>query len=160
MSRIPPLTFISVLAQVREVDDRAADQGRGDFKPTLASGDGVGDIDVAAQLVGGEARVPVKDREIPSAARVAWFGRDEIERVGWDETPEDRLLSRETRAISQQAIETLPPSQREVITLRDIEGWTSDEVCNVLGITETDQRVLLQRARSKVRRALEQYFYE
>jgi RNA polymerase sigma-70 factor (ECF subfamily) len=76
---------------------------------------------------------------------------------GWSEVPEQRLLSQETRAVVQQAIDALPPSQREVITLRDIEGWTSEEVRNALSISETNQRVLLHRARSKVRRALEQY---
>lgn len=76
----------------------------------------------------------------------------------WDEIPEDRLLSQETRAVVEQAIEALAPSQRAVITLHDVEGLTSDEVCNVLGITDTNQRVLLHRARSKVRRALERYF--
>jgi len=54
----------------------------------------------------------------------------------------------------------LSPGQREVITLRDIEGWTSAEVCNFLAISETNQRVLLHRARSRVRQALEQYFGE
>jgi RNA polymerase sigma-70 factor, ECF subfamily len=75
----------------------------------------------------------------------------------WNELPEDRLLSRETLARIQAAIAALPPSQREVITLRDVEGWTSEEVCNVLDITETNQRVLLHRARAKVRRDVEQY---
>ena len=56
-----------------------------------------------------------------------------------------------------EAIETLPPNQREVIRLRDVLGWSSAEVCNALDITETNQRVLLHRARAKVRRALEGY---
>jgi RNA polymerase sigma-70 factor (ECF subfamily) len=77
----------------------------------------------------------------------------------WD-LPEERLLGKETLDHVAAAIETLAPSQREVITLRDVNGWSSKEVCNVLGITETNQRVLLHRARSKVRRALEQYFDE
>jgi RNA polymerase sigma-70 factor, ECF subfamily len=75
----------------------------------------------------------------------------------WEALPEERLIGQETRAQIQQAINALPGSQREVIRLRDVEGWTSEEVCNVLEITETNQRVLLHRARSKVRRALEQY---
>ena len=78
----------------------------------------------------------------------------------WEDVPEDRLLSRETEEAVAAAIETLPDSQRTVITLRDVDGWSSDEVCNVLGITETNQRVLLHRARSKVRTALERYLDE
>jgi RNA polymerase sigma-70 factor (ECF subfamily) len=76
----------------------------------------------------------------------------------WREMPEERLLSQETRACIDRAIEALPPGQREVITLRDIEGWTSNETCSLLGISAPNQRVLLHRARSKVRRALESYF--
>jgi RNA polymerase sigma-70 factor, ECF subfamily len=75
----------------------------------------------------------------------------------WDETPEDRLLSRETARLIRKVVETLPANQRQVITLRDMEGWTSHEVCNILEISETNQRVLLHRARSKVRQALEDY---
>lgn len=76
----------------------------------------------------------------------------------WDDVPEERLLSQETRNIIRRAMEALPPNQREVMTLRDIEGWSSEEVCNVLMISETNQRVLLHRARSRVRQALEVYF--
>lgn len=75
----------------------------------------------------------------------------------WDDIPEDRFLSLETQRIIREAIEALPLAQRQVITLRDVEGWPSEEICNVLGISETNQRVLLHRARAKVRRALEQY---
>ncbi len=78
----------------------------------------------------------------------------------WEGLPEARLLSLETRAVIQKAIDGLPPGQRQVITLRDIDGWSSAEVCNVLDISETNQRVLLHRARSKVRHALEAYFGE
>lgn len=78
----------------------------------------------------------------------------------WDDIPEAVLLNRETREYVQSAIDQLPESQRIVITLRDVEMLTSDEVCNILGITETNQRVLLHRARSKVRRALAQYLRE
>lgn len=78
----------------------------------------------------------------------------------WDEIPEERLLSLETRGQIEQAIQALPPAQREVITLRDVEGWTSDEVCDFLGISQANQRVLLHRARTQVRRALEQYLTE
>ena len=69
----------------------------------------------------------------------------------WDEIPEERILSDETRAYIEGAIEALPPDQREVITLRDIEGWTAEETCSFLGVSEANQLVLLHRARSKVR---------
>jgi RNA polymerase sigma-70 factor (ECF subfamily) len=78
----------------------------------------------------------------------------------WGDSPEDRLLSAEVRAEVQHAIDALPPGQREVITLSDIEGWTAEEVSGVLRITPINQRVLLHRARSKVRHALERYFEE
>ena len=74
--------------------------------------------------------------------------------------PEERLLAAETRAVVEQAIATLPPTQRAVISLRDIEGWSAEEVCNALTLTETNQRVLLHRARSVVRAALERYLEE
>ena len=74
--------------------------------------------------------------------------------------PEDMLLAHETRSMIERAIARLPPSQRAVITLRDVEGWTADEVRNALELSETNQRVLLHRARAKVRGALEQYLSE
>jgi RNA polymerase sigma-70 factor, ECF subfamily len=73
------------------------------------------------------------------------------------ELPEDRLLAAETREQIAAAIAALPATQASVITLRDVHGWSSDEVCNALDITEVNQRVLLHRARAKVRRALEGY---
>ncbi len=57
----------------------------------------------------------------------------------------------------EEAIASLPRAQREVITLRDVEGWTAEEVCNALGIADTNQRVLLHRGRARVRSALERY---
>jgi len=76
----------------------------------------------------------------------------------WDDlTPERLLLSHESRAYLQAAIDELPPNQRAVVTLRDIEGLDSAEVCNVLSISETNQRVLLHRGRSRLRAALERY---
>jgi RNA polymerase sigma-70 factor, ECF subfamily len=75
----------------------------------------------------------------------------------WSGVPEDRLLSAETRAVVMRAIDRLPPMQAEVIRLHDIAGWTSEEVRNALDLTQTNQRVLLHRARAKVRRALDDY---
>jgi RNA polymerase sigma-70 factor (ECF subfamily) len=71
--------------------------------------------------------------------------------------PEERLLAGETRGVVEQAIAALPENQRAVITLRDVEGLSAEEACNVLGVSETNQRVLLHRARAKVRAALERY---
>ncbi|MCA1845159.1 MAG: RNA polymerase sigma factor, partial [Actinobacteria bacterium] len=75
----------------------------------------------------------------------------------WEGIPEDRLLSAEARAVVEGAIATLPDTQRAVITLRDLKGFTAQEACEVLGLTEANQRVLLHRARSKVRARLEDY---
>ena len=71
--------------------------------------------------------------------------------------PDELLLASETRKHLAAAIRRLPPAQRAVIALRDVEGWSADEVCNVLELSETNQRVLLHRGRSTVRRALERY---
>ena len=71
------------------------------------------------------------------------------------EWPEERLLSGETLRVVQAAIDALPASQRAVIVLRDVEGWSAEEACNALELSETNQRVLLHRARSKVRKELE-----
>lgn len=76
------------------------------------------------------------------------------------ELPEDRLLAEETSALVAAAIEKLPGRQRQVITLRDIEGWDADEVCQCLGVSAANQRVLLHRARAAVRAGLEDYFME
>jgi RNA polymerase sigma-70 factor (ECF subfamily) len=91
------------------------------------------------------------------------FGRDGhwvLAPQSWDELPEERLLARETRERIRAAIAVLPPRQQTVITLRDVEGWTAEEVCELLEIAPTHQRVLLHRARSAVRQSLEQYLSE
>jgi RNA polymerase sigma-70 factor (ECF subfamily) len=80
--------------------------------------------------------------------------------ASWRAVPEERLLSAETRAVIDRAIEALPPAQRIVITLRDVQGFNAGDVCNVLDVSETNQRVLLHRARSKVRAAIEEYLHE
>ena len=68
-----------------------------------------------------------------------------------------RLLEQETLELIERTIAELPPAQAIVITMRDVAGFDSEQVCNTLEITETNQRVLLHRARSRVRRALEEY---
>ncbi len=72
--------------------------------------------------------------------------------------PEERLEQAETRDAALAAIAGLPPRQREIITLRDIAGFSAEEACNALEVAETNQRVLLHRARAAVRNALESHF--
>lgn len=75
----------------------------------------------------------------------------------WAGVPEARLLASETMDVIRRTLERLPPAQRAVLELRDIEGLSAEEVCNALDLTETNGRVLLHRARAKVRAALEEY---
>jgi RNA polymerase sigma-70 factor (ECF subfamily) len=77
--------------------------------------------------------------------------------LSWGMSPEDQLLSQETMDVVARAIAALPAAQREVVTLRDVEGLTAEEVCNVLEISDTNQRVLLHRGRSRLRAALERH---
>ena len=78
----------------------------------------------------------------------------------WRGIPAERLLAEETLETIGRAIEALPPLQGEVIRMRDVLGWTSGEVRNALDLSETNQRVLLHRARSRVRRELDAYLME
>jgi RNA polymerase sigma-70 factor (ECF subfamily) len=71
--------------------------------------------------------------------------------------PEDRLIEAETMGVIRKAIAELPESQRQVIRLRDVEGWSAEEVVGSMEISDANQRVLLHRARSRVRAALEGY---
>jgi RNA polymerase sigma-70 factor (ECF subfamily) len=76
----------------------------------------------------------------------------------WEDQPQERLASREVLDRVQDAIAALPANLRQVLVLRDIEGWSSGEVCDVLSLSPSNQRVLLHRARAKVRGDLESYF--
>jgi RNA polymerase sigma-70 factor, ECF subfamily len=78
----------------------------------------------------------------------------------WGSSPEESVQRREVRERIERALETLPAAQRQIAVLRDVEGWSAAEVCELLQISESNQRVLLHRARAKLRRALEQYFRE
>lgn len=75
-----------------------------------------------------------------------WPGHWHVKPASWEAVPEHRLLSLETLDQIKGAIQALPPNQRAVITLRDMEGFSAEDVCNALGLTETKQRVLLHRA--------------
>ena len=93
----------------------------------------------------------------PSAEKWANHWIVGAEPTSWAGIPEAVILSDETLDLIRQPIDELPESQRAVITLRDVEELSSQEICNILGISETNQRVLLHRARAKVRQALEDY---
>lgn len=99
------------------------------------------------------------DQSEPSVdqSRFASAGNWSAPPQSWEGIPEDRLLSAETRSVVDDAIARLPDMQRAVITLRDVEGLSAQEASDVLGLTEVNQRVLLHRARSKVRARLEEY---
>jgi RNA polymerase sigma-70 factor (ECF subfamily) len=98
----------------------------------------------------------------PSVEPSRFFPRDHAPRPFfwvWDprEWPEAALLADEVRSVIGAAVERLPDSQRAVITLRDLEGWAPSEVCEALQISDGNQRVLLHRARSRVREVLDGY---
>jgi RNA polymerase sigma-70 factor, ECF subfamily len=77
----------------------------------------------------------------------------------WNEEDPERLVAdRQIRILIEAALDDLPSGQRAVVTLRDLEGWSSEETCNVLEISESNQRVLLHRARARIRAALETHF--
>lgn len=79
--------------------------------------------------------------------------------IRWDaHTPERLLLSRESRDRIDAALAELPDNQRLVVTLRDVDGLDAADVCNILGISETNQRVLLHRGRSRLRSAMERHY--
>jgi RNA polymerase sigma-70 factor (ECF subfamily) len=103
---------------------------------------------------GGEGTVPA-DRFLGAGERFP--GHWAVPPASWAGIPEERLLSGETMDVVRRAIDSLPPAQRTVLTLRDVEGLSAEEVCNALDLTETNGRVLLHRARAKVRAALEEY---
>jgi RNA polymerase sigma-70 factor (ECF subfamily) len=86
-----------------------------------------------------------------------WAGHWATPPRRWDGDAEERVLAHETKALIDAAIAQLPPAQRDVIVLRDLSNFTSAEVCELLDVTEANERVLLHRARSKVRAALEHY---
>jgi RNA polymerase sigma-70 factor, ECF subfamily len=75
----------------------------------------------------------------------------------WHRLPDEALVQRETLRVTVDAIAALPAAQRAVITMRDVEGCSPGEVCDVLGVSDGNQRVLLHRARSRVRAALERH---
>jgi len=96
------------------------------------------------------------ERFISSPARGAGHWASPIR--PWSQSAEQIALSDEAVATVYEAIEHLPENQRRVVTLRDVEGFGADEVCDLLGLSEGNQRVLLHRARTKLRQALAEYY--
>lgn len=103
-----------------------------------------------------EDEAPVEpERFAPSGF---WCAPPSRERAAPDEVPEALVLRKEARAHIERELEALPAAQRTVVTLRDLEGWSAEEVCNVLEVSESNQRVLLHRGRTRLRAALERYY--
>ncbi|HEX8159158.1 MAG TPA: sigma-70 family RNA polymerase sigma factor [Solirubrobacteraceae bacterium] len=98
------------------------------------------------------------ERFLPEGHR--WAGHWSASPASWSALPDERLLGRETLELVRAAIDELPPRQARVLVLRDVEGWEPEEVCDALGLSDGNQRILLHRARGKLRGALEAYLHE
>jgi RNA polymerase sigma-70 factor (ECF subfamily) len=85
-----------------------------------------------------------------------WCSIDVLSR--WDTVPESAVLSREILRQLDQAVSALPPRQRQVVTMRDVCGMSTEEVCAALDLSPANQRVLLHRARAALREALVEYY--
>lgn len=108
-------------------------------------------------LESGEEPAPLVEPERFSRAGEPYPGGWKAFPTDWRTLPESRLLSRETLDLVAGAIASLPESQQLVMTLRDVVGCGAAEVCEALGISAGNERVLLHRARMRVRAELERY---
>jgi RNA polymerase sigma-70 factor, ECF subfamily len=113
--------------------------------------------EIAADEASGDELGVSRDRFFDSGR---WAGMWSTAVSRWDGLPEERLASSELRVTLLEAIDALPRMQRAVITLRDVEGWSSEEVCGYLGLASGNQRILLHRARAAARAAIEHYLEE
>ena len=113
------------------------------------------------RMVPFSALAGASDEPDPSVDTDRFLGPDSAHPGAWAAPPvawpQEKLLEKETLGVIEMAIDELPEAQRDVILLRDVDGWTPMEVSDALGITDGNQRVLLHRARSRVRAALETY---
>jgi RNA polymerase sigma-70 factor, ECF subfamily len=112
---------------------------------------------VPESSLGSEGDEPAVERERFRGATDPFPGHWWSYPTDWRTVPESKLLSQETLDVVKTAIDELPEPQRTVITMRDVAGCDSDEVCATLEISEGNQRVLLHRARARVRTALERH---
>jgi RNA polymerase sigma-70 factor (ECF subfamily) len=102
-----------------------------------------------------EAEAPLAGHQTQGAGE-RWADHWTSSSPRWTDHPEESVISQETVAIVQRAARSLPAAQRAVVILRDVVGCDAHEVCDILGVTATNQRVLLHRARTRVRTAIEQ----
>jgi len=100
-------------------------------------------------------QVPLEEEDGSVDSSRFTFGFFKRPPARWDETPEALVERQEVRAAIERCLADLPDAQRAVVTLRDMEGWSSEEVCNALDVSESNQRVLLHRGRGRLRAALE-----
>ena len=119
------------------------------FSSLAGGGDGLGGVGPAFPA----------ERFLPPDHPV-WPGHWASPPPAWETLPAERLEARETLDRLRAAIEALPMPHRQVIALRDVEGWTAAEVCDALELTPANQRVILHRARARVRTALEEHLTE
>lgn len=111
-----------------------------------------------SDLAGNDDEPAVEPEKFLPASDPDWAGHWAAPPQPWPaEGLEGRVERRELLRQVEAAIADLPPNQRAVITLHDVEGWAASDICNVLGLSETNQRVLLHRARARVRRALARF---
>ena len=106
-----------------------------------------------------DAEEPVVDPDRFQKDDEAWPGHWATPPRPWQK-PERRLLSLETREHLKDALAELPERQRLIVGLRDIDGHSAEEVCDLLGLSQENQRVLLHRGRSRLRAVLEEYLDE
>ncbi len=112
----------------------------------------------ASNQTDGDGEVSVDPDRFLDSEHPRWSGRWRSAPHTWERRPDEELVCRETMNVVADAIAALGRSQREVITLRDVEGWSGAEVCETLALSEVNQRVLLHRARTRVRAVLEHHF--
>ena len=106
-----------------------------------------------SSLVGEDEPVVAFDNFFPAGHEQAGHWATTPSR--WQNLPAEQLEASETIDVVRRAIEDLAPLPRQVIVLRDVEGWSAAEVADLLEITDANQRVLLHRARTRVRRAVD-----
>ena len=100
--------------------------------------------------------VDLQDEPAVSSHRFNEGGQWSDPPAPWTDEVEDRMLARETADRVRERIDALPEMQRQVVVLRDVHGLSAAEACEILGLTDANQRVLLHRGRSRVRSMLEQ----